>query len=143
MWTYPGSRILERFLYVRRDLGINIDYGLIDVPDISATTVGQFDIVLFLGVFYHLREPITIIDRLGAIVRNSLILETYLDLEDVGYPAMRYYPGSEIGFHGDPTNWWGPNRACIESLLEHAGFRESKFTRHPFDSSRGIFLATK
>ena len=142
-WTHPIHPVLERFLYVRRDLDLKVDYRLIDIPDISVSKVGEFDIVLFLGVFYHLREPITIVDRLGAITENLLIFETHLDLEEVPYPAMRHYPGSEVGYPGDTTNWWGPNRACIESLLDHAGFREVHFPPHPFTPSRGIFHARK
>jgi tRNA (mo5U34)-methyltransferase len=138
-WTYLGHRVLERFLYVRRDAKTDVEYRVIDVPDISVSSVGQFDIVMFLGVFYHLREPITILDHLGLITRNCLILETYLDLQDVPYPAMRHYPGSEAA--NDSTTWWGPNRACVEALLKHAGFREILFTVHPINPARGIFHA--
>lgn len=142
-WVDPRLRGLEKFLYVRRDSGFNnIDYKVLEVQDISKTTVGKFDIVLFLGVFYHLREPLSILDRLADIVQNRLILETYLDpIDNVCYPAMRYYPGTELA--GDPTNWWGPNQACIEGLLRASGFGAIEARLHPMRHGRGIFHAIK
>jgi tRNA (mo5U34)-methyltransferase len=143
-WTHPHTRALEHFLFVRRDLGLDVEYRLIDIPELSKETVGTFDVVMFFGVFYHLREPISILDRLADIADRLLILETHLDLSDVPYPAMRFYPGAELA--SDPTNWWGPNRACIEELLKAAGFADVRFTPHPTappSRYRGIFHAWK
>jgi tRNA (mo5U34)-methyltransferase len=141
-WVHWGWRGLEKFLYVRKDRGANVDYKLLDVADVSQETVGMFNVVLFLGVLYHLHEPISIIDRLWQIADPWLILETYLDLPDVPYPAMRFYPNAELV--GDPTNWWGPNRACVEELLRTAGFSEVRFTPNPVaPQHRGIFHARK
>jgi tRNA (mo5U34)-methyltransferase len=144
-WVDPRYRALEKFLYVRKDSGFsNIEYKVLDVQEISKANVGTFDIVLFLGVFYHLREPLSILDRLAEIVQDCLILETYLDpIDNVAYPAMRYYPGDELA--GDPTNWWGPNQACIEALLRSCGFAavDPRFHPHPMRQGRGIFHARK
>lgn len=142
-WVDPRLRGLEKFLYVCKDSGFkNIDYKLLEVQDISKATVGTFDIVLFLGVFYHLREPLSILDRLADIVQDRLILETYLDpIDNVDYPAMRYYPGAELV--GDSTNWWGPNQACIEALLQASGFVTIETRAHPMRQGRGIFHAHK
>lgn len=140
-WTHPVFRGLERFLYVRKDAGLNIEYKPIDVPEISTETVGKFDVVLFLGVFYHMPDPLSAIKPLAEISKLWMVLETHLDLDEVPYPAMRYYPGSELG--NDPTNWWGPNQQCIEALLENAGFTQIEFARHPMAPDRGIFHARK
>lgn len=139
-WTHPRFRGLEKFLYVRKDSGLDIEYKLIDVPEISTETVGQFDVVLFLGVFYHMPDPLSAIKHLAEISKCWLVLETHLDLAEVAYPAMRYYPGREL--QDDPTNWWGPNRKCIEALLENAGFTDIRFTSYP-TGYRGIFHARK
>jgi hypothetical protein len=82
------------------------------------------------------------VDRLGEITKDLLIFETHLDLQDVPHPAMRHYP-AEFGYHGDTTCWWGPNRACVECLLEHAGFREIRFIPYRTEESRGVFHARK
>jgi tRNA (mo5U34)-methyltransferase len=141
-WTHPHNSALEHFLFVRRNLGLDVEYRLIDIPELSKDTVGTFDFVMFFGVLYHLREPISILDRLADIANPWLILETHLDLGGVPYPAMRFYPTSELA--GDATNWWGPNRMCVEELLKTAGFSEVQFTPYPLPEwSRGIFRARR
>ena len=140
-WTHPNIHGLEQFLYVRKDSGLDVEYKMLDIPDIELQAVGKFDIVLFLGVFYHLPEPLSILRRLYEIADPLLILETHLDLEDLPVPAMRYYPGTELG--GDGSNWWGPNRQCVEALLRNAGFVEVNYRPHPTNRERGIFIASK
>lgn len=142
-WVDPRFRGLERFLYVRKDSGCyNVDYRILDVRDINRAAVGSFDVVLFLDVLYHLREPLSIFDRLAEIAEECLVLQTYLDqVDDVSYPAMRYFPGDELA--GDPSNWWGPNQACVEALLGTSGFSDIGSRRHPVGMDRGIFHARK
>jgi hypothetical protein len=77
--------------------------------------VGSFDVVLFLGIFYHLVDPIRVLQNIAPIATESLVIETHLDLQNLGRPAMAFYPGKEV--NNDPTNWWGPNREAMESLL--------------------------
>jgi tRNA (mo5U34)-methyltransferase len=97
---------------------------------------------LFLGVFYHLFDPIDALRRLAQITSEVLVLETHLDLQDLGRPAMAFYSGRKPG--GDETNWWGPNRTCVEGLLKAAGFPKVRFTEHPSaGQSRGFFHAFK
>jgi tRNA (mo5U34)-methyltransferase len=36
-----------------------------------------------------------------------------------GYPKMHFI---EHKYADDPTNWWAPNRACVEAMLRSAGF---------------------
>ena len=142
-WIDPRFRGLERFLYVRKDRGCDsVAYRVLDVQDVSKATVGTFDVVLFLDVLYHLREPLSIFDRLAEIVGEWLVLQSYLDpVDNCSVPAMRYFPGDELA--GDASNWWGPNRACVEALLRTSGFREIRSSRHPIGTDRGIFHARK
>jgi len=140
-WAHPSFRGFEKFLYVRKDSGLDIDYRVLDTHQIRRDVVGEFDVVLFLGVFYHLQDPITVIASIAEVATSWLIVETHLDLDDVSHPAMRYYPAAELA--EDPTNWWGPNQQCVERLLTTAGFSEIHFTRNPFHPLRGIFHARR
>jgi tRNA (mo5U34)-methyltransferase len=55
---------------------------------------------------------------------------------------MVFYPGTEL--NDDPTNWWGPNRQCVEALLRLVGFNRVVYEPHPLvGGSRGIFHAYK
>ena len=82
--------------------------------------VGTFDVVLFLGVFYHLLDPIAALTQIAALAREVLIVETHTDALETRRPAMIMYPGAELD--GDESNWWGPNPACMVALLKQCGF---------------------
>ena len=100
--------------------------------------MGRFDVVLFLGVFYHLFDPIGVTRRLAGVAGEVMIAETHMDAQDDPRPAMVMYPGDELA--GDPTNWWGPNRACMEGILRNVGFGRVTF-RPGANAARGVFHA--
>jgi len=136
-WYHWNRR--PSFDLARKHLAPSIEVKDIDVPDISVETVGTFDIVIFSGVFYHLRHPLLALERIAPIATECLILETHLIQSLSRKPYMRFYPGTELG--NDPTNWWGPNRACIEAMLRDVGFKRIRFRRHDYRWRRGMFHA--
>lgn len=106
-----------------------------DVPQLKE----RFDLVIFMGVFYHLRHPLLALDLLHDHVTRDLLLfqsmqrgsrqewtgeanypfsETEIFHEDA-YPKMAFV---EREYSNDWTNWWIPNRACVEGMLRSAGF---------------------
>jgi len=112
----------------------------IDIPDMTPDRIGIFDVVLFCGVLYHLRNPLQSLETVAKLVGSALIIETHLDAHRLKRPAMVFYPGAELG--NDPTNWWGPNIACVTAMLKDVGFDRIAYTKHPSHSrSRGIFHA--
>jgi len=125
------------FELARRGLKSSVEAKDMGLDDLSIETVGQFDIVLFLGVFYHLKHPFADLERVAKLAKETLIVETYMDALDYPRPAMVFYPTNELA--NDHTNWWGPNRACVEGMLHDAGFKDVKFTEHPMYPDRGIF----
>src|SRR5215831_9437995 len=114
-WMHPTFRGRESFDLARSTLGLDIEALEIDVPELSPEQVGTFDVVLFLGVFYHLFDPVDGLRRAASLTKEVLVVETHTDLGEVDRPAMVMYPGAECA--GDPTNWWGPNNACVRALL--------------------------
>jgi tRNA (mo5U34)-methyltransferase len=91
-----------------------------DVMDLSPGAHGVFDVVLFLGVLYHLPNPLLALERVAAVTRELLVLETVVDMVGINRPAAAFYPGREL--NDDPTNWWGPNHAAVAGMLRSAGF---------------------
>lgn len=98
-----------------------------------------FDLVLFMGVFYHLRYPLLALDTVARNVGKLLLFQTLtmpgdevhsptagLDINDraallePGWPKMAFF---EHEFAGDRTNWWAPNHACVEAMLRSSGLR--------------------
>jgi tRNA (mo5U34)-methyltransferase len=127
------------FELARAHLAPDVEVRDIDLPDLSVETVGSFDVVLFAGVFYHLRHPFLALEKLAPLATDTFIVETHLDALQDDRPAMVFYPGRELA--DDPTNWWGPNPAAVLSMLRDVGFAEVAFALHPIDPSRGIFHA--
>jgi tRNA (mo5U34)-methyltransferase len=118
VWRHVGGR--EGFDLARSTLGIDVEAEELDIPELTLERVGTFDVVLFLGVFYHLKNPIAALHQISALAGEVLILETHTDALEVRRPAMIMYPGGELD--GDASNWWGPNPACMVALLKQCGF---------------------
>ncbi|MBX7164739.1 MAG: DUF1698 domain-containing protein [Pirellulales bacterium] len=119
------------FNLARRILNSNVEDVEMEVTEITPESVGTFDVVLFLGVLYHMRHPQLAIDRIAAVTNELLILETHVDLLDIGRPAMAIYPTIEAA--GDISNWCGPNAAGVEAMLTMAGFRKVKIMNRQAD----------
>jgi tRNA (mo5U34)-methyltransferase len=105
----------------------------------------RFDIVLFMGVLYHLRHPLLALDLIHEHVAGDLLVFQSMqrgsrDVEPVaadypfaetahfdrpGYPKLHFI---EHQYARDWTNWWVPNAACAEAMLRSAGF---EITGHP------------
>jgi len=119
-WHGSGWGAKAGFELAREALGSHVEDVDVDVMDIAPGRLGTFDLVLFLGVLYHLRHPLLAIEKIAAITRGTLILETVVDLVGLGRPAMAFYPDREL--KADPTNWWGPNQEAVVGMLKSAGF---------------------
>jgi tRNA (mo5U34)-methyltransferase len=98
----------------------------------------SYDLILFMGVLYHLRHPLLAIDLVSACARRLAVLQTLttdwepvepLGSEDLGYlqrdrlhePGWPRAAFIERKLFGDPTNWWVPNGPCVEAMLRSAG----------------------
>lgn len=139
-WNAPQFRGREAFDLVNEITGLGIEAVDIDLdtPQLSLGHLGSFDVVLFLGVFYHLLDPIAGLREAAALAREVLVVETLIERRLNPRPSMLFYPGAERG--GDPSNWWGPNTACMLELLRQAGFPRIEVTRG-IDRSRKVFHA--
>lgn len=117
---------------------LDIEFRQMSVYELPA--LGEaFDLVLFMGVLYHLRHPLLALDILFEhVTRDILVFQSMLrgsrdvrfvredyDFEDeapfaaAAYPRLFFVEGK---YAGDPTNWWIPNRSCAEAMLRSAGF---------------------
>jgi len=114
----PGSK--AGFELARRALGSRVEDREVEVLDLSPETVGTFDVVLFLGVLYHMRHPLLALERVASVTRELLIVETYVELVHTRRPVMTFYPGKEL--RDDVSNWWAPNPAAVVAMLRDVGF---------------------
>jgi len=140
-WSGVGYGSKTAFEFARRTLGSRVEDLDIDVMDIAPERVGCFDVVLLLGVLYHVRHPLLALEKAASVTRELLVLETVIDLQGLSHPAMAFYPGTELS--DDPTNWWAPNATCAMAMLQSCGFRTvqtvSPLPRAPYRAARAIY----
>ena len=132
------DRYLSQARFASEVTGLKIELRQMDVYDIAG--LGEkFDLVIFMGVLYNLRHPLLALDLLNEhAVKETLIFQSLIRgssrtvaLEDdypisetalfnqEGYPVLHFV---EQKYSADPTNWWIPNRSCVEAMLRSAGF---------------------
>ncbi len=116
-----GMQPKTGFDVARRALNSKVEAIEMNVLDLSPDKVGVFDVVLFLGVLYHMRHPLLALERVFSVTGGQLILETHMERGGGNRPLMVFYPESEL--NQDPTNWWGPNATAVEAMLKTVGFR--------------------
>ena len=123
---------------------VEIEFRRMSVYDV-AQLHERFDVVLFMGVLYHLRHPLLALDLLHEhATRDLVVFQSMLRGSDRVERVAGDYPFAETSlfdradfprlhfvehaYSGDPTNWWIPNRAAVEAMLRSAGF---EIVAHP------------
>jgi tRNA (mo5U34)-methyltransferase len=122
------------FDLAHRVLGSKVESRRCDVMDLDRAQLGGFDLVLCLGVLYHLREPLTALERIATVADDLLVIETHTDATRSLVPAMAFYESDELA--GDASNWWGPNESALEAFLRDVGFREIRIVHRRSLSQR-------
>ena len=111
----------ESFHLAREALGSRVEEQYIDVMDLGPEEVdGRWDVVLCLGVLYHMRDPMLMLERVASVTGELLVLETLVDLTLSPRPVAAFYPGASM--NDDDTNWWGPNDAAVVQMCRAVGF---------------------
>lgn len=128
-WSGWGWGTKDGFDHAHRVRQSGIESRDIDLPDISPESVGVFDVVLFLGVLYHLKDPLAGLEHIAKVAGEMLIVETVTALNDFSFPVARFYRGDEL--NADVTNYWAPNTACLEAMLYEVGFNEIEIVASP------------
>ncbi len=120
-------------------LGLDVDIRDMGVFDV-ARLGERFDLVIFMGVLYHLRHPLLALDLIHEHVAKDMLLFQSLtrgvDRADPVDPDYDFFAPSpfdredwprlnfvEHRYSGDDSNWWIPNRAGVEAMLRSSGFR--------------------
>ena len=113
---------LATFLEARSLLNSKVEYLTLDVSELSARRLGQFDVVLFFGVLYHLRHPLLGLEKVVELCRGTALIESFVTASEArAIPAiMEFYEGAQLG--GQIDNWFGPTPECLLALCRSAGF---------------------
>lgn len=119
----------EKFLEARELLGSKVEFVLSDVYDLNPAQLGKFDVILFLGVLYHLKHPLLALEKVCALAEDLVCVESHVTddkLKSGQKPCMEFYETTELG--GQFDNWVGPNVAALLAFCRAAGFARSTLT---------------
>jgi tRNA (mo5U34)-methyltransferase len=124
-------------LFVRKVLGLDVEFRRLNVYELSPGTVGQFDITLALGLLYHLKHPILALENLYQVTKQLLIIETAIMPPERTPPSFVHPLGDKqmllhtLALVENPTNakeqvfnWFLPGVEALQALLRTAGFDE-------------------
>jgi tRNA (mo5U34)-methyltransferase len=117
------STAIERFRIARDLLGSHAEYRIDDVCRLSPAQIGYFDIVLFLGVLYHLKHPMLALEKVCELSTDVVCVESFVTddgADPAAPPLMEFYETTELC--GQFDNWVGPNTACLLAMCRSAGF---------------------
>lgn len=156
-----GLEFIDEFIdqarKIKKIYGLtNIDYFKMDAHEVYKLK-GKFDIVIFTGILYHLKNPLQVIEEVAKKCNDVILIETEaipLNKSSIawardGFPPklvkhkvglMKFIEGDKL--NKDPTNWWIPDTECVKGMLRTGGF---KYFSEPYfiDKTRLMIAATK
>ena len=141
-----------RWAAAHYELADQVTFRQMQVYDVARQTT-RYDLVLFLGVFCHLRYPLLAMDILAEKTRRLMafhtltvpgrradpnidrqLLENRIALQGRNWPKLAFIQSQHGGNHS--TDWWAPNDAAVEAVLESSGLR---VVVHP-DNGEHIYI---
>ena len=134
----PYTEFTNQARYAANAFDVELDIVNEDVHTYCLTTEERFDYVLFLGLFYHLKYPVIVLDRLAEMTKEKMYFHSYsvgdkdlpnfesslggevvdMDITESDFPKMKFI---ETLYGSDPTNWWFPSHTVLEPLIRSAG----------------------
>lgn len=118
---------VENFRFIHQELRSKVDYRVMDVYELTPERIGHFDIVLFLGVLYHVKHPLLALEKICALTKELAVVDSFVIDYEADWsktihdlPRMELYETDELG--GQFDNWFGPNLSCVMALCRTAGF---------------------
>ena len=137
MWDpkgLPGKAGFD-LAHARRKSRVKVEVG--DTTTMDLDRLGTYDVVLYLGVLYHLQDPIGALRKLRTLTKGRALIETAsLTLPEHGDRALwQFIEGTEL--NGDPTNWWVPTVEGALAACRAAGFSEVRVQKAPEPDANG------
>jgi tRNA (mo5U34)-methyltransferase len=124
-------------LFVRKVLGLDVEFRRLNVYELNSRSVGQFDITLALGLLYHLKHPILALENLYQVTKELLVIETAIMPPRQTPKSFAYSFGSAktvlhpLAYVENPPdakeqvfNWFLPSVDALTALLRNTGFAE-------------------
>jgi tRNA (mo5U34)-methyltransferase len=131
----PGRR---GFDLAREALGSSVEPVVADFMTADLDALGSFDVVLYLGVLYHMREPLTALQRVRRVAKEVAVVETAAIKfrGHSGHSLVQFVAGNDL--RHDFGNWYVPTEAALHQMCRAAGFSRVLTRRSPPSSFRAV-----
>jgi hypothetical protein len=120
-----------RFREMHAALGSRAEYRQMNVYDLSPSRLGRFDVVLFLGVFYHLKHPLLALERVCSVTKSFAAFESFAltqrflpGVQVEKYPLLQFFERDDFG--GQFDNWFAATPKCLQGMSRTAGFARAE-----------------
>jgi tRNA (mo5U34)-methyltransferase len=131
-WSGEGWGNKQGFDHAHARFGSKVRSMDLDVADHRVEELGQFDMVLLLGVLYHVTDPYRTLEAAAAMSRDHLVIETVTALRHEPVPAMRLF--TELELDRDSTNYWAPNILALREMCRRFGFTRFQVVPEALDN---------
>jgi len=120
-----------RFREMHAALGSGADYRRMNVYELDPARIGQFDVVLFLGVLYHLKHPLLALERVCSVTKTFAAFESFAltdrflpGMQVERYPLLQFFERDDFG--GQFDNWFAATPKCLLGMCRTAGFARAE-----------------
>ncbi|RBI71101.1 methyltransferase type 11 [Roseovarius sp. TE539] len=128
-WSGPGWGTKAGYDHAHQRLSSRCESLDVDVFDLDPEKLGKFDVVLFLGVLYHLTNPYDGLRKAADMAGDLLIVETVTAQNRNEQAVLQYYENDSLD--GDPTNFFAPNTKALAGMLREIGFPNVEVIPNP------------
>jgi tRNA (mo5U34)-methyltransferase len=117
---------IPNYLHIHRKLRSKAVYRNLDLYELPAAGLGKFDIVLCLGVLYHVKHPFLALEIVCSLATDVAVIETFVTDGDTWpeyqgeIPTLEFYETDEL--NGQMDNWFGPSVGAVLAMCRAAGF---------------------
>jgi hypothetical protein len=124
----PGRRGFE---FAKAFLDSKVEPVLADFQKVDLEELGQFDVVLYLGVLYHMKEPLTCLERVRAVTKEVAVIETEaVHIQNLEHEALlQFHDGSTL--QTDFDNWYVVTIAALHNMWQPGSRRSAPCTARP------------
>jgi 2-polyprenyl-3-methyl-5-hydroxy-6-metoxy-1,4-benzoquinol methylase len=109
-----SESFIDQAKFAAAELNVDVEFRTQDYRELPDE---PFDVVLFLGVLYHLDDPIAGLKKAAALAKEAIFVETRC------VPDRRLILEHRVGgFDGDDTSPWAPSPSLVDAMLRAEGF---------------------
>ena len=137
-WFGPSWGSKNSFDFVKNSLNSSVQEWVCKAEELP-TNGPKFDIVLLLGVTYHVKNPIALIERVSNLATERVVIETEYKADDNSDPLLYLIPDNSL--NGDGSNWNVPNLAGVKAIMEMANLTDIQISFHPEAPTNRIFAS--